>query len=204
MIIGLTGCMASGKSTVSIMLKKRGFHIIDADMIGHNILDNAEIKAKLTRRFGSDILGSDGKILRKRLAEKAFSSENAAAELNTITHPAIIGAITKEAAEYESAFPAVVIDAPLLIETGLHKFCGEVWLVCSNIETRYARIMKRDCLTRARARERIAKQIPQWRKKRFADKIIENDGTTAELEEKIERLTADLLREKQKSSADNP
>ena len=188
MIIGLTGSMASGKSTVSEFLKKRGLHIVDADKIAHSILFDEETKNSLAECFGNDIFGSDGEIDRRLLAGKAFSSEEATKKLNSITHPAIISIIRKDINENEKKYPAVVIDAPLLIEGGLHKICDAVWLVCANIETRYARIMKRDNLTRAQARARVAKQIPQWKKKRFADALIENDGSIAELESEIDAL----------------
>ena len=190
MIIGLTGSMASGKSTVSEFLKKRGLHIIDADKAAHKILFEDETKKSLAECFGNDIIGSDGEIDRKNLAEKAFSSEEATEKLNSITHPAIISLIREDIKENEKKYPAVVIDAPLLIEAGLHKICDAVWLVCANIETRYARIMKRDNLTRAQARARVAKQIPQWKKKRFADALIDNDGTVAALESRIDTLLA--------------
>ena len=86
----------------------------------------------------------------------------------------------------------VVLDVPLLIESGLHKRCDSVILVTANIETRYARIMKRDGLSRREARARIAAQMPQWKKKRYADYIIENDTTEAELHLRVDELIGTL------------
>ncbi len=185
MIIGLTGSMAAGKSAVSAMLMRLGCFIIDADAAAHDIIKDKDVKSELIRAFGADII-ENGEVSRRRLGAKAFGSDAGLALLNSITHPRIAARIAEDAgAAAKNDYPAVVIDAPLLIESGLNRSCDSVWLVCANIYTRYARIMKRDGLSRAEAVERTAKQMPQWKKKRYADVIIDNDAGLEELEAEV-------------------
>ena len=204
-LLGLTGSMAAGKSTVSAMLAERGFFIVDADKTAHDVIQTEKVLRKLTDAFGEGILDESGNIDRKKLSVCVFgekknevqnktcpgNAENASAEriaaekksrvepLNDIVHPAVIESLFEQAetAKQLPDCPGVVLDVPLLIESGLHKRCDSVILVTANIETRYARIMKRDGLSRREARARIAAQMPQWKKKRYADYIIENDTT---------------------------
>ena len=196
-LLGLTGSMAAGKSTVSAMLAERGFFIVDADKTAHDVIQTEKVLRKLTDAFGEGILDESGNIDRKKLSVCVFgekknevqdktcpgnaanaSAERIAAEkksrvelLNDIVHPAVIESLLEQAetAKQRPDCPGVVLDVPLLIESGLHKRCDSVILVTANIETRYARIMKRDGLSRREARARIAAQMPQWKKKRYAE-----------------------------------
>lgn len=226
-LLGLTGSMAAGKSTVSAMLAERGFFIVDADKTAHDVIQTEKVLRKLTDAFGEGILDESGNIDRKKLSVCVFgekknevqdktcpgnaanaSAERIAAEkksrvelLNDIVHPAVIESLFEQA-ETAKQLPdcrGVVLDVPLLIESGLHKRCDSVILVTANIETRYARIMKRDGLSRREARARIAAQMPQWKKKRYADCIIENDTTEAELHLRVDELIGTL----QKNAAEN-
>lgn len=217
-LLGLTGSMAAGKSTVSAMLAERGFFIVDADKTAHDIILTEGVRQRLVEEFGRGILDEFGNIDRRKLSACVFgaadknsnaaiknetldSAEQAEAErrrrvetLNSVTHPAVIKSLFEQA-ETARQIPGcvgVVLDVPLLIETGLHKKCDGVILVTANIETRYARIMKRDGLSRREAQARIAAQMPQWKKKRFADYIIENDTTEEELRARVEALAARL------------
>lgn len=192
MIIGLTGSMAAGKSTVSRMLEEKGFFIVDADRTAHEVLRKADVISRLATAFGYDVIGSDGEIDRRTLAARAFSTEDGVKRLNGITHPAIYNSMLESAQAAGNGFPAVVFDAPLLIESGLHRVCDKVWLVCANIETRYARIMERDGLTRTEARQRVKNQLPQWRKKPYADVIIDNDGDIETLRQNVDAAIAGL------------
>lgn len=223
-LLGLTGSMAAGKSTVSAMLAERGFFIVDADKTAHDVIQTEKVLRKLTDAFGEGILDESGNIDRKKLSECVFgeknnevqnkacpgnaSAERNAAEqksrvelLNAIVHPAVIESLFEQAetAKQRPDCPGVVLDVPLLIESGLHKRCDSVILVTANIETRYARIMKRDGLSRREVRARIAAQMPQWKKKRYADYIIENDTTEAELHLRVDELIGTL----QKNAAEN-
>lgn len=193
MIIGLTGSMAAGKSAVSAMLRQFGCYIIDADAAAHDIIKDGEVRNELVRAFGADII-ENGEVSRRRLGAKAFGSGADLELLNSITHPRVAARIAEETAAAENRCIAVVIDAPLLIESGLNRSCDCVWLVCANIYTRYARIMKRDGLSRAEAVERTARQMPQWKKKRYADVIIDNDEGLEELEAEVKRAFESTMR----------
>lgn len=231
-LLGLTGSMAAGKSTVSAMLAERGFFIVDADKTAHDVIQTEKVLRKLTDAFGEGILDESGNIDRKKLSECVFgeknnevqdkacpgnaanaSAERIAAEkksrvelLNDIVHPAVIESLFEQAetAKQLPDCPGVVLDVPLLIESGLHKRCDSVILVTANIETRYARIMKRDGLSRREARARIAAQMPQWKKKRYADYIIENDTTEAELHLRVDELIGTLQKMRRKIMHSRP
>lgn len=191
MLIGLTGSMAAGKSTAARILAEHGYAVIDADEIAHETLSDPEIVSALCKEFGEGILSPDGAIDRRSLSREAFGSGRAD-DLNRITHPAIKRELFRRAREQEAEKGCAVLDVPLLIESGLNKDCDCVILVTSDIETRYRRIMLRDGLSRSEARQRIAAQMPQWKKKRYANFIVENDGDEGELEEKLLRVLEKL------------
>lgn len=188
MLIGLTGSMAAGKSSVSSILREKGFCIVDADEIAHGILNNEKIIDRLCGCFGFGIMNADGSINRRELGSRAFLSEENVEKLNSITHPAVIEEILSQGRKAEKEKKYVVLDVPLLIESGLYKACDVIWLVCANIETRYRRIMERDGLERAAAKKRVAAQMPQWKKKRFADRVILNDGSLDDLRKNVEEV----------------
>ncbi len=183
MIIGLTGSMAAGKSTVSDMLKKLGFFIIDADKTAHDAIEMPEVKQRLAAVFGKDILAADGRTDRRILAEKAFVSPEKTEELNAIVHPAVIEAMLEEADEFSLEYPEIpiVFDVPLLFESGMDKYCDRIITVAADDETRYLRIMLRDGLTREAAMRRVEKQMPQQEKIARSDAVIRNDGGLVEL-----------------------
>ncbi|MBQ5488937.1 MAG: dephospho-CoA kinase, partial [Clostridia bacterium] len=150
MILGLTGSMASGKSTVSAMLKEYGLYVLDADEEAHAVLELPAVRRELAELFGEDILDENGAVVRARLAEKAFASAEETAELNAVTHPAVIQTMLEKAEEFALEYPEipVVFDVPLLFESGMDKLCDRVVTVAADDEVRYLRIMLRDGLTR--------------------------------------------------------
>lgn len=184
MIFGLTGSMAAGKSTAAQILKNKGFTVIDADSIAHGVIELHEVKAELRAAFGDGIFTPDGSVNHRALANAAFETGRVA-ELNAITHPRIKETMLNEAKNAESKFGCAVLDVPLLIESGMNADCDFVLLITADIETCYARIMKRDGLTREQAQARLNNQMPQWEKKRYADYIINNDGDEKELEHEL-------------------
>ena len=186
MKIGLTGSMAAGKSTVSAILRKLGFYIIDADKTAHAALAFPEVIAELYSAFGSDILEERGGVDRKALAKIAFASDENTAALNSIVHPRIFEAMLNEAEEVEqNDRKHIVFDVPLLFETGFERYCDRVLCVIADDETRYLRIMLRDGLTRAEAAARLDKQMPQQEKAARSDAVIANTSSIAELEKAV-------------------
>lgn len=182
MRIGLTGSMAAGKSSVSAILRRSGFYIVDADKTAHAALGFPEVIAELSDTFGADILDKNGHIDRKALAKAAFASKESTDTLNSIVHPHVFKAMLDEAAEAEAnGREHIVFDVPLLFETGFERFLEKVLCVTADEETRYTRIMLRDGLSREEAASRIARQMPQEEKAARSDAVIENNGTPCEL-----------------------
>lgn len=189
MIIGLTGSMASGKSTVSAMLREYGFYVVDADEEAHAVLELPAVRRELAELFGEDILDENGAVVRARLAEKAFASAEETAKLNAVTHPAVIETMLEKAEEFLLEYPEipVVFDVPLLFESGMDKLCDRVVTVAADDEVRYLRIMLRDGLTRTEASRRVARQTPQEEKIARSDEVIFNNGTLTELRREVTR-----------------
>ncbi|MBQ2110428.1 MAG: dephospho-CoA kinase [Clostridia bacterium] len=194
MILGLTGSMASGKSTVSAMLKEYGLYVLDADEEAHAVLELPAAASELAALFGEDILDEGGAVVRARLAEKAFASAEETAKLNAVIHPAVIRAMLEKAEEFLLEYPEipVVFDVPLLFESGMDRLCDRVVTVAADDEVRYLRIMLRDGLTREQASRRIARQTPQEEKIARSDAVVFNNGTLTELRAEVGRVLSEL------------
>lgn len=160
-IVGLTGSTGAGKSEVARMMAERpSWIVIDADVLSRRVVEPGQPALKeLTERFSSDILHSDGTLNRKRLAEKAFSSQEKTEALNAIVHPAVRSEIQRELTEAAEQGKAVaVIDAPLLLQAGLDAICDYTLAVVSTPQLRQSRILERDGLTVEEARRRMSAQ----------------------------------------------
>lgn len=143
-VIGLTGMIASGKSTVSEFLRQRGIVILDADKISHQvILKGQPAFEEIILYFGADCLGADGQIDRRKLGRIVFSETEKLEVLNRIVHPRVTEEILRQLQQQKGV---VVIDAPLLIQAGLDRLCDEIWNVYAEQTLRIARIMARDHL----------------------------------------------------------
>lgn len=193
-IIGLTGSSGSGKSAVSRIFEKNGGYVIDADRIAHeNIKKGNPAYNELKLSFGNDILFSNEEIDRKKLGELVFSDKEKLKLLNEISFKYIFEKIS-EKMDYIIKNPGdyrfIVIDAPLLIETGLNSISSEVWLICADEKIRLERIIKRDNIDISYAAKRLNNQTPQKELIPFADIIIENNYISIEDLEKtvLEKL----------------
>ncbi|GAB4256528.1 dephospho-CoA kinase [Thermincola ferriacetica] len=195
-VIGLTGGIASGKSAVSSILRQLGAEVIDADVVARQVVAPGEPAwQRIVQAFGPEILKDDGNINRPFLGQIIFNDPVKRRILNEITHPEIIKSIAAEAEKYRAQNKkgqVVVIDAPLLLEVGLHKLVDEVWVIYVSPETQIERLMKRNNFTREQALARINSQMPMEEKLRFADKIINNDGSLANTRKQIEQLMKSL------------
>lgn len=188
MNIGLTGGIATGKSTVSRMLASRGALIIDADLLAREVMEpDHPVFAAVIKRFGTRMRLPDGTLNRKLLGEHIFADAVERAALNEITHPAIRAETQRRMAEYEERFPdkLVVADIPLLYESGQASLYDQIMVVYVPEEIQLQRLMQRDGISEAQARARLASQMDIERKRELADIIIDNSGDSLETERQI-------------------
>lgn len=195
-IIGLTGPSGSGKSTVAIEAENLGFSVIDCDKLARKVTEKgSDTLAVLAKNFGEDIFFSDGTLDRKKLASRAFLSAEKTELLNGIMLPTIAKLVEKEI-DYltTSGEKFVILDAPTLFESGLHRVCDSVIAVLCPEEKRRTRIVARDNLTEEQANARLAAaRLDEFYRDR-ADIIIMNDGNVDELRDKA-RSTFEALGE---------
>ncbi|RLA98053.1 MAG: dephospho-CoA kinase [Deltaproteobacteria bacterium] len=178
-IAGLTGGIATGKSTVANIMAEAGAHVIDADRIAKDVVKKGLPAWKeITEYFGKEILGSDGEIDRERLGDVVFGSKDKLEVLNKIVHPRVFEEMAREMDEVKQRAPdsIVILDIPLLIETGLHKLLSNVILVYAPERIQLARLMARDNIPKEAALKRIRSQMPIEQKKTFANYIIDNSS----------------------------
>jgi dephospho-CoA kinase len=195
--IGLVGGIASGKSAVAAALARRGAIVFDADKLAHQVIQQPEVKAELTARWGDGILDAAGRVSRDAVAERVFpQTPEATAErefLEQSLHPRIRQRILAEINQLPSdGAPAVVIDAPLLIESGWNALCQAVLLVDAPREVRLARAATRGWTPEEFSR-REAAQMPIEQKRRWATHLIDNSGSLEELEAQIDRFWASAV-----------
>lgn len=195
MRIGLTGGIASGKTAVSRRLAELGAAVLDADAFAREAVKRGSPGLEeIVRAFGGGMLDKEGCLDRRRLGAVVFSDEAARLRLNGILHPIIRAEMIKaaEAAERDG-FRVIVFDVPLLIECGWQEMADEVWLVIAQEGERVRRIMARDGLSEAAARQRIASQMSDEEKRPFADVIIDNSGDIQRLYKTTDRLYMQAL-----------
>lgn len=176
-IIGITGGIGSGKSTVSAYLKSKGFFIIDADKIGKEVVErNSKILDMLVKEFGREILFQDATLDRKKLGAIVFSDAKKKAKLDGIMHAAIFKCIDDqlETIKHCENPKVVFVDAPLLFETKLHETMDSTWVIDAEDEIRKERVVLRDGLSRAEVENRIKNQMPRQEKNQLADLVIDN------------------------------
>jgi dephospho-CoA kinase len=189
MNIGLTGGIACGKSTVSAMLVRRGAILIDADQIAREVVEpGSPVLARVAERFGQDILLPDGRLHRKKLGERIFGDDAARKDLESLLHPPIRAIMKERMRENESHYPdkLVVVDVPLLYESGLEWMFEQVLVVYVPRELQLKRLIARDGLTTEQAERRLQAQMPIERKRDKADVVIDNSGTPAETERQVD------------------
>ena len=189
--VGLTGGIASGKSLVSKYLKELGAAIIDADELARNVVEpHSPACREIREYFGSGVFEADGNINRRKLAGLVFSSKIEREKLNSIIHPRVIGASMKMKEQYlnEKKAPLIVIDAPLLIETGMYKYVDEVWVIAVPEEVQLDRLMMRDKLSQQEANSRLESQMPLEEKLRYADRVIDNSDDVEKTRQQVDLL----------------
>jgi dephospho-CoA kinase len=198
-VIGLTGGIASGKSTVSGMLKKLGAEIIDADKIAREVVEPGQkCLNMIVTKFGKGVLKSDGTLDRKKLGSIVFNDKRKLKFLNDITHPEIRKIIGQrlKTIEMNGKSDAVVVDAAVLIESRMDDMVDEVWLVYVDDDIQLERLKKRDNITDEEAAVRISSQMPFSQKMKHADCIIDNSKTIEHTKEQVEKLWDELFQKK--------
>jgi len=183
-VIGLTGNIATGKSTVMAILAELGAEIIDADKVAHTLMiPGAPAYEQIVAEYGRGILAADGAIDRKKLGAIVFASPERLRRLDAIVHPLVVQRIAARLPQ--AGRPVVVIEAIKLIEAGITALCDEVWVVTSPPEAQAARLVQSRGLTQAEALARINAQPPQSEKARVARVVLDNRGSLDELRRRI-------------------
>jgi dephospho-CoA kinase len=195
LIVGLTGGVASGKSVVSRILKEEGAYLIDADQIARELVQpRASAWEELVKVFGKEILQKDGSIHRKKLAAKVFSDPKQRDLLNRTLHPRIKEEMGRRLKAIGQKDPEaiVVIDAPLLVETGDHREMDKVIVVISTEAQQIARLREREGMDQEEARRIMASQIATEEKVKVADFVIRNEGSLEETERRAREVFQEL------------
>ncbi len=189
--VGLTGSIAVGKSFVSSVLTKLGCHVLDADQVARQVVEpGREGLRALVEAFGGEVLGADGTLDRARLGARVFADESKRKLLNSLLHPLIMAAQDEHLKSWEEIDPQGigVIDAALLIESGGYKRLDKLIVVYCRPEIQLKRLLNRDKFSRAEAERRIATQMPQEEKIRYADYTIDTSGTHAGTRRQTEKV----------------
>lgn len=193
MIIGLTGGIATGKTTVSQYLKAQGYPVIDADVVAHQVVEPGSRGLQLiVKTFGQSVLSSNGELDRQRLAQLVFTFPKKMAQLNQILQPIIRERILELIRSFNG--PVVVLDVPLLYEQHYDELCDVVMVVSVQPQQQLRRLMKRNQLTEKAAAIRIASQMPLSEKEKLADVVIDNNGSIASTRQQVTNWLHQVVR----------
>jgi len=193
LLVGLTGGIGAGKSTVARLLEGHGAVILDADVFAREaVRAGSEALSEVARRFGDEIVGLDGELDRPKLASIVFADRAALADLEAIVHPEVRRLIADGIQAHLDTDAIVVLVNPLLIEMGTHRDCDVVVVVSTEPETQVSRCLARG-MDESDVRARIAAQLPLGERALAADVLLDNDGSLDELEDEVAVLWVTLL-----------
>lgn len=189
MVVGLTGGLASGKSTVSRMLAERGALVVDADAVAHRVVEpGGPAYQPLVERFGSEVLHPDGTLDRGRLAQVVFADADALADLNAIVHPAVRAVMAERVAEARGEAGVVVLDIPLLVESrGNYDDLAGVVVVDCPVDVAVRRAREHRGMSEEEVRARMAAQASREERLAEADFVIDNSGSLDHLRAEVDR-----------------
>ena len=187
MILGLTGGIACGKTTISNIFKELGIKVIDADKVAREVTELPEIADEIKQNYGDEVF-INGKLDRKKLREMIFNDKEKIIKLNSIIHPKVIDIFKEEYDNNKFSNEIIVFDIPLLFEVGLEKYCNKTIVVYVDEETQIKRVMERDNSSRELAKKIIDAQMDLFEKIKKADYAIENNSTVDELEKKVKSI----------------
>ena len=197
LILGITGNIASGKSTISKELARRGAVVVDADQLAREVVESgSSALKKIVKLFGSEVLQTDGDLDRDRLGQMVFADVKVRAMLNRIIHPEIAKKSTEQLQQLKqrTGIPLIVYEAPLLFEVGAETRVDKVLVVKIDPEEQLKRLRVRDGSDEASAQQRIAAQMSQQKKIARADFVIDNSGTVVETLKQVDILWSQLVR----------
>lgn len=199
LVVGLTGGIGTGKSTFAALLAERGAQVIDADLIGRDALAPGQRPwGDVVEQFGDEILAANSmEIDRKRLAAIVFSDQRKLAALNAIVHPVIFKAVADELDKLRATETVVILDAALIIETGLDSSCDVLIVVDSSDEDRLRRLQRDRGMSFADVRAVMGAQADRIRLLDKADIVVSNDGSLDDLAREAEHVWSDLVRRRE-------
>ena len=191
MVIGLTGGIGTGKSTVARRLVEKGYRVIDADMISRSIIEKDEVIKEILEKIDKDLF-ENGKINRKKLAQIVFKDEKKLDVLNSIMHPLIIREMKNEIEKQRKIYDIVIVDMPLIFEMKIEKEFDVILLVYASKQVQIKRIVQRDGRTEEEAESIINSQIDLEFKRKRSDYILENNGTLEHLYAKTDKILKEI------------
>jgi dephospho-CoA kinase len=193
LLVGLTGGIGSGKSTVARLLEKRGAVVFDADLLAREAVEpGTPGHAAVIERFGADVLAPGGELDREALASIVFADPAARRDLEQIVHPEVRRLFAGGSEAYRDTDRVVVFSAPLLVETGMHTAFEVLVVVSATVATQIERLMRQRGMSEPSIRARIDAQAPLEEKAAAADFLVDNEGSLGELESQVEQLWSDL------------
>ena len=198
LIVGLTGGIVSGKSTVALMFKDLGAKIVDADKLGHSvILPHKPAWEKIVKIFGKDILQNDLTIDREKLGKIVFANQSLLKKLNDITHPEITKIIKKEIDSLKNKTykqkKILIIDAALIYEAKIDRLMDKIIVVYIDEDEQIKRLIKRNNLSKDEALQRIKSQMPMKEKVKMADYVIDNSNSLDKTKKQVEKIWKNLV-----------
>jgi dephospho-CoA kinase len=193
-LVGLTGGIASGKSTVAKILERLGAAIVNADVLAREVVEpDQEAWKEIVDRFGPDVLQPDQTLDRQKLRTVIFNDPDARKKLEAIIHPRVRALAEQRIREHGAAgFAIVVYEVPLLFEAKIHEWLRPVILVACNVDTQRRRLEQRDQIDSAAAQKIINAQMSLQEKRRLADYVIENNGSLSDLERQVREVLAKI------------
>lgn len=193
LLVGLTGGIGSGKSTVARLLEAHGAVVFDADVLAREVVQpGTPGHAAVIERFGANVLAPGGEIDREALASVVFADPAARRDLEAIVHPEVRRLFAEGSEAYRDTDRVVVLSAPLLVETGMHTAFDVLVVLSAGVSTQIERLMRERAMSEEAVRARIDAQAPPEAKAEVADVVVDNEGTLSELERQIDGLWADL------------
>ena len=195
MILGLTGGIGSGKSTVSKIFLSMGIKVFDADLIAKDILETEQVKEEIKEKLGKEFINLKRNSVDKELLKKeVFNNSEKLNILNGIVHPKVIEIYVNKYLEFKDKKEIIIFDVPLLFEVNLDRYCDKVIVVDIDLKVQIERIKNRDNIDVALINKIIATQMSREERNMKADILIENNGSLEDLKEKIEKIIKDIER----------